>query len=306
MNPISKTQVLKETANKLGFSFCGVAKAEKLDQEASQLEAWLNKGYHGKMTYMENHFDKRIDPRKLVPGAKSVICLIYNYYPSEELKSREYKIARYAYGEDYHHVIKDKLKDLVHELSPTLGEFEGRVFTDSAPVMERQWAARAGLGWLGKNTLLLNKEMGSYFFIATIISDWEFEYDQPIKDYCGTCTACIDACPTEAINPLGFLEANKCISYLTIELKDDIPAEFKGKMDSWAFGCDVCQEVCPWNRFATPHQEKAFEPNELLQNMNDTNWKEITQEVFSQVFKKSAVKRTKFKGLRRNIEFLTD
>jgi epoxyqueuosine reductase len=302
----TNTSILKTEAARLGFSFCGIAQAERLDQEAIQLENWLAKGYHGKMGYMENHFDKRVDPRKLVPGAKSVICLIYNYYPKEELKSKEHKIARYAYGEDYHHVIKEKLSKLVHVVSPDLGEFEGRVFTDSAPVMERQWAAKAGLGWLGKNTLLLNKEMGSYFFIATIISDWEFEYDQPIRDYCGTCTACIDACPTEAINPAGFLEANKCISYLTIELKDEIPSEFKGKMDHWAFGCDVCQEVCPWNRFSQPHQEKAFKPNELLQAMDDKQWEEITQEIFSQMFKRSAIKRTKFKGLKRNIRFLTD
>jgi len=302
----NNTKLLKDKAAQLGFSFTGIAQAKKLEKEANQLETWLNKGYHGKMSYMENHFEKRVDPRKLVPGAKSVISLVYNYYPEKELASKKHKIARYAYGEDYHHVIRNKLSELVDELSPKLGAFEGRVFTDSAPVMERQWAAKAGLGWLGKNTLLLNKEMGSFFFLATIISDWEFDYDNPIKDYCGTCTACIDACPTQAINPNGFLEANKCISYLTIELKNEIPSEFSGKMDNWMFGCDVCQEVCPWNRFSKPHSEPAFQPKGPLEEMKNQDWKEITQEVFSHIFKKSAIKRTKFSGLKRNIEFIND
>lgn len=304
MNLKSNTEIIKSEAKALGFSFCGVAKAEKLEKEGSQLEDWLSKGFHGKMGYMENHFEKRIDPRKLVEGAKSVVCLLYNYAPEQELASEKYKIARYAYGEDYHHVIKTKLAELIENISPTLGSFEGRIFTDSAPVMERQWAAKSGLGWLGKNTLLLNRDMGSYFFIATIISDWEFEYDHAIKDYCGTCTACIDACPTQAINPAGFLEANKCISYLTIELKDEIPEEFNGKMDNWMFGCDVCQEVCPWNRFSIPNNEPAFKPNTSLDSMTDQDWEEITKEVFSKIFDKSAVKRTRFKGLKRNIDFL--
>jgi epoxyqueuosine reductase len=304
LNLTSNTETIKSEAKALGFSFCGISKAEKLEKEASQLEDWLTKGMHGKMGYMENHFDKRVDPRKLVEGAKSVVCLLYNYAPEQELPSEQYKIARYAYGQDYHHVIKTKIAALIENISPTLGQFEGRIFTDSAPVMERQWAAKSGLGWLGKNTLLLNREMGSYFFIATIISDWAFEYDAPIKDYCGTCTACIDACPTQAINPNGYLEANKCISYLTIELKDEIPKEFNGKMDNWMFGCDVCQEVCPWNRFSTPNKESLFQPNEELKGMNDKDWEEITQEVFSKIFTKSAVKRTKFNGLKRNIDIL--
>jgi len=304
LNLAEKTLFLKETAKNAGFSYCGVSRADKLVDEEQRLEQWLNKGYHGKMTYMENHFDMRLDPRKLVPGAKSVISFVYNYFPKESLKSQQYKIARYAYGEDYHVVIREKLTTLVASLSEKFGAFEGRIFVDSAPVMERQWAAKSGLGWLGKNTLLLNKEMGSFFFLANIICDWEFEYDTAVKDYCGTCTACIDACPTQAINPAGFLEANKCISYLTIELKEEIPTAFKGKMDNWAFGCDVCQEVCPWNRFSKPHTEPAFMPNEALKGMKETDWEEITQEVFSEIFSKSAIKRTKFKGLKRNIDFL--
>lgn len=304
MNLNQKTLLLKNKAKQQGFDFCGISKAKKLEKEAEDLENWLQKGAHGKMSYMENHFDKRVDPRKLVPGAKSVISLLFNYYPETELDQTKYKIARYAYGEDYHHVLKTKLAELVAELEVELGSFNGRIFTDSAPVMERQWAAKSGLGWLGKNTLLINKNKGSYFFIANIICDWEFEYDAPIKDYCGTCTACIDACPTEAINPKGFLEANKCISYLTIELKEEMPKEFEGKMDDWIFGCDVCQEVCPWNRFSSPHAEPKFMPQKELKEMKQQDWEEITQEVFSKIFSKSAVKRTKLKGLKRNIEFV--
>lgn len=288
----------------MGFSFCGIAAAKQLDKEAKQLENWLKSGNHGKMKYMENHFDKRIDPRKLVPGAKSIICLAYNYYPEKVLPQTTYKIARYAYGEDYHHVIKEKLNELIIKLSDTLGVFEGRMFTDSAPVMERQWANYAGIGWLGKNTLLLNRNMGSYFFLATIICDWELNYDNPIKDYCGTCTACIDACPTQAINPNGYLEANKCISYLTIELKDAIPNEFKNQMENWAFGCDICQEVCPWNKFSIAHKEEKFNPNSFLLSMKEKDWEELNSVTFSKVFSKSAVKRTKLEGLNRNIAFL--
>ena len=304
MNLKERSSLIKLKAKQQGFDFCGVSKAQKLEKEARDLENWLQKGAHGKMSYMENHFEKRVDPRKLVPGAKSVISLLFNYYPEKQVSNSKYKIARYAYGEDYHHVLKTKLAVLVEELELELGDFHGRIFTDSAPVMERQWAAKSGLGWLGKNTLLINKNKGSYFFIANIICDWEFEYDSPIKDYCGTCTACIDACPTEAINPKGFLEANKCISYLTIELKEEMPKEFDGKMDNWIFGCDVCQEVCPWNKFSSPHNETKFNPKPRLEGMQEKDWEEITQEVFSKIFSKSAVKRTKLKGLKRNIEFI--
>lgn len=304
MNYLEQTQFLKNKALDLGFSFCGVSKAQKLEKEARNLESWLQKNAHGKMSYMENHFEKRVDPRQLVPGAKSVISLLFNYFPKEDLAQTKYKIAKYAYGQDYHLVLKEKMASLIHDLEEEFGEFNGRIFTDSAPVMERQWAAKSGLGWLGKNTLLINKNQGSYFFIANIICDWEFEYDSPIKDYCGTCTACIDECPTDAIHPSGYLEANKCISYLTIELKDEIPKEFSGKMGNWMFGCDICQEVCPWNRFSKPHNEPKFVPNEHIKGMKDKDWEEITQDVFSKIFTKSAVKRTKIKGLKRNIEFV--
>ncbi len=304
MSKEKNTASLKKIAKELGFSFCGVSKAEFLESEAKQLEQWLSKGYHGKMQYMENHFDMRTDPRKLVPDAKSVISLAYNYFPENELYQSELKIAKYAYGEDYHTVIKDKLKDFTTILSKAIGAFEGRLFVDSAPVMERQWAAKSGIGWLGKNTLLINKEMGSFFFLANIISNWEFEYDSPIKDYCGTCTACIDACPTDAINQNGFIEANKCISYLTIELKDEIPTEFKGKMDNWIFGCDTCQDVCPWNRFSKPHQETKFLPSDALKNLKKGDWIEITEEIFNNIFKKSALKRSKYQGLARNVKFI--
>lgn len=299
------TKLLKQEAQSQGFSFCGVSKATHLNDEAEKLEQWLNKGLHGEMTYMENHFEKRIDPRKLVPGAKSVVSLLFNYFPKEELNSSNFKIARYAYGEDYHRVLKNKLALMIENLSSQIGTFNGRIFTDSAPVMERQWAAKSGLGWLGKNTLLINKGQGSYFFIANIICDWEFEYDHPIKDYCGTCTACIDACPTDAIHPDGFLEARKCISYLTIELKNEIPNQFQDQMENWIFGCDICQEVCPWNRFSSPHHEASLDPSTTLNEMNDHDWIELTQEVFRDLFKKSAVKRTKYVGLKRNIEFIS-
>ena len=273
-------------------------------EEAPRLEAWLKKGNHGEMRYMENHFDKRLDPSKLVPGAKSVVSLLYNYYPEKDLAEEHpdhLKLAKYAYGEDYHFVIKDRLKTFMSILKEEIGDVEGRVFVDSAPVMERQWAAKSGLGWLGKNTLLINKGQGSYFFLAELIIDLELEPDGPIKDYCGTCTRCIDACPTDAITPYE-VDANKCISYLTIELKDQIPDSFQGKMDNWVFGCDICQEVCPWNRFSKPHSEPTFHPkNELLELFNN-NWQDLTEEVFRSVFKGSAVKRTKLEGLKRNIK----
>ncbi len=295
-----------DKALELGFDMVGVSKAEKLDEEARQLESWLNKNHQGQMGWMANHFDKRVDPRLLVPGAKSVISLLYNYFPKEEQHEEDTpKIARYAYGEDYHFVIKKKLKTLLQWLQDEVGQVSGRCFVDSAPVMERQWAERSGLGWLGKNTLLIHPRKGSYFFLAELIIDLELPVDHPIKDYCGTCTRCIDACPTDAISQEGYLlDASKCISYLTIELKDEIPEAFQDKMEGWAFGCDICQEVCPWNRFSTPHKEPAFDPHPDLLSMKEHEWHEITEEVFNIIFKKSAVKRTKYSGLKRNLAFI--
>jgi len=310
VNPHHKhdyTNLIKSEAAALGFSFCGISKADFLAEEAGQLEDWLKRGYQGKMSYLENHFDKRLDPRLLVDGAKSVVSLVYNYFPKKELdKESELKIARYAYGEDYHFVVKDKLKTLLNRIQETIGEVNGRAFVDSAPVMERQWAAKSGLGWLGKNSLLLNKQMGSYFFLAELIIDLELEYDGPVKDYCGTCTACMDACPTDAIATPYVVDGSKCISYFTIELKEEIPAEVKGKFENWIFGCDICQEVCPWNRFSKPHDEPRFEPSEALIKMKVADWQEITEVVFEKLFKKSAVKRTGIKGLQRNIRFVSD
>jgi len=286
----------------------GVARAEQMDEEARRLEVWLNQGKHGKMGYMANHFDKRTDPRKLVDGAKSVISLTYNYH-SEAVQSDADapKISQYAYGRDYHWVIKDKLKSLLAYIREEVGEVNGRCFVDSAPVLERDWARRSGVGWVGKHTLLLHPKAGSYFFLAELIIDLELATDDPIRDYCGTCTRCIDACPTEAISPQGYvMDGSKCISYLTIELKDAIPDEFKGKMEGWVFGCDICQQVCPWNRFATQHTEPKFEPHADLLDMSKQDWEEITEEVFRKVFKKSAVKRTKYAGLKRNLRFLIE
>lgn len=301
------TQFIKEKARALGFSFCGISKAEFLSEEAPRLEAWLKRNYQGKMQYLENHFDKRLDPTLLVPGAKSVISLIYNYYPEKDLSEQtELKVAKYAYGEDYHFVIKEKLKTLLEEIHKAIGEVNGRAFVDSAPVMERAWAKRSGLGWIGKNSLLLNREQGSFFFLAELIIDLELEYDGPIKDYCGTCTACIDACPTDAIVEASVVDGSKCISYFTIELKEEIPSDVKGKFENWIFGCDICQDVCPWNRFATPHQEESFNPHPLMESMRTNEWKELTEEVFQTIFKHSAVKRTKFEGLKRNIRFVTN
>jgi len=299
------TAFIKAKAKELGFISCGISKAEHLADIAPQLESWLANNKHGQMGYMANHFDKRLDPTKLVPGAKSVISLAYNYYPTKDLvKDDTYKIAKYAYGEDYHFVIKDKLKAFFSSLEEKIGAVEGRVFTDSAPVMERQWAARSGLGWLGKHSLLLTKQKGSFFFLAEIILDLDLEYDSPIANHCGTCTACIDACPTDAITESGLVDGSKCISYFTIELKEELPNSVKGKFKDWMFGCDICQDVCPWNRFSVAHSEPRFEPNPELEGLTKNEWHELTQEVFSKVFKKSAVKRTKFSGLKRNIDFL--
>jgi len=303
-NPSQNTQLLKQKAKDLGFMHCGVAKAEFLEEDAHQLEQWLKQGMHGQMGYMENHFDKRLDPTKLVPGAKSVVSLVYNYYPENDIaENGSYKIAKYAYGKDYHFVVKDKLKELMQYLQSEIGDIEGRAFVDSAPVMERSWAQRSGVGWIGKNSLLLNKGTGSFFFLAELIIDLELEYDGPVQDYCGTCTACIDACPTDAIPEPYKVDASKCISYFTIELKDQIPEDFKGQFKDWIFGCDICQDVCPWNRFSKPHQEPAFNPHPELKDMSKNDWEEITKEVFNELFRKSAVKRTKYDGLKRNISF---
>lgn len=299
------SQFIKEQAKRLGFLACGISKAEFLEEEAPRLEQWLQNDFHGEMHYMENHFDKRLDPRLLVDGAKSVISLSYNYYPEEVQQKESYKISKYAYGQDYHHVIKEKLRELLQLINDKIGEVSGRCFVDSAPVLERAWAEKSGLGWNGKHTLLIQKQQGSFFFLAELIVDLELAYDEPFKtDHCGKCTSCIDACPTQAILPNNTVDGSKCISYVTIELKDAIPTEFNGKMDDWMFGCDVCQDVCPWNRFSKSHKQPLFNPQEGLLDMTKRDWEELTQETFSKVFKKSAVKRTKFKGLSRNIMFI--
>lgn len=308
-NKESVTLFIKQASHNAGFSYCGISKAEFLEEEAPRLEEWLKRGYQGSMSYLENHFDKRLDPTLLVPGAKSVISLVYNYYPKKDLaheNASNFKIAKYAYGEDYHFVIKDKLKDLLKKIQDQVGEVSGRAFVDSAPVHERAWAKKSGVGWIGKNTLLLNRSMGSFFFLAEIIIDLELEYDGPIKDYCGTCTACMDACPTDAIPQPYVVDGSKCISYFTIELKEEIPAEVKGKFENWIFGCDICQDVCPWNRFSQPHQESRFHPHPDLEKMKPQEWKEITEDVFETLFKKSAVKRTRLAGLKRNIAFVAN
>lgn len=299
------SQLIKQKAEKFGFQSCGISKAEFLEEEAPRLEAWLNKGYHGEMKYMENHFDKRLNPTLLVDGAKSVISLSYNYFPKVKIDEiNNFKISKYAYGEDYHEVIKDILKNMVTELQEEIGEFGFRVFVDSAPVLEKAWARKSGLGWVGKNANLITKKHGSFYFLAEIICDLELEYDLPVTDHCGSCRACIDACPTQAIVSDRIVDGSKCISYATIELKNEIPDYFNGKMDDWMFGCDVCQDVCPWNRFSAPTLQEKFAPNFQKLNFRKNEWKELTQELFSEIFKKSAVKRTKFSGLMRNISFL--
>ena len=301
------TQFIKSVALELGFTFCGISKAEFLEEDAPRLEQWLHHGRHGKMDYLEDHFDKRLDPRLLVPGAKSIVSLVYNYYPKKNISGKsDLKIAKYAYGEDYHFVIKDKLKEMLNRLKENIGEINGRAFVDSAPVMERTWAARSGLGWIGKNSLLLNRSMGSFFFLSELILDLELEVDGPIKDYCGSCTACMDACPTDAIPKPYVVDGSKCISYFTIELKEEIPQDVKGKFENWIFGCDICQDVCPWNRFAQPHSEPRLHPRPDVDGLTTSDWIEMTEVVFNRVFKNSAVKRTKFSGLKRNISFVTD
>ena len=301
----SISKAIKTEALRLGFSSCGIAKAEFLEEEAPRLEQWLKNGFHGEMQYMENHFEKRLDPTRLVPGARSVISLQFNYHPQEIQPTDTYKISKYAYGEDYHPVIKDKLYELFQFIRDNMGDVNGRVFVDSAPVLERTWAKKSGLGWIGKHSLLISKQRGSFFFLAEIIIDLELEYDQEFKtDHCGDCTKCIDACPTEAILPKNTIDGSKCISYFTIELKDEIPTSMKGKFEDWMFGCDICQDVCPWNRFSIPHSEPKFKPQEDLLNMSKKDWEELTEDIFEKIFNKSAVKRTKYKGLTRNISFL--
>lgn len=307
MDRSARTQALKREAQRLGFAFVGVSAADFLDEDAPRLEAWLKAGRHGRMGYMENWFDKRLDPRKLVPGARSVVTLLYNHHnPARPSDPEAPRISQYAYGEDYHHVIKRKLRGLVDWMEREIGAVEGRVFVDSAPVLERAWARRSGTGWVGKNGMLIHPKAGSYFFLAEFISDLDLEPDGPMKDYCGTCRACMDACPTDAIPEPYQVDGSRCISYLTIELKDaNLPEAFRGQMENWAFGCDICQEVCPWNRFAQKHREAAFEPKEGLLERPVQEWQEMTEALFRQWFKGSSpVKRTKFKGLRRNLDFL--
>ena len=301
----NNTKLIKDKAIELGFISCGISKADFLEKEAPRLEKWLNQNLNGKMAYMERNFDKRLDPRLLVPDSKSVISLLFNYYTNKKQEDNQSpKISTYAFGEDYHFVIKRKLKELMNYIKSKIGDVGGRVFVDSAPIMEKAWASKSGLGWIGKNTNLISKKTGSFFFIAEVIVDLELEYDSPTTDHCGSCTKCIDACPTEALIAPYQIDGSKCISYLTIELKDQIPNEFKDKMDNWTFGCDVCQTVCPWNRFANEHEEESFTPKEELLKMTKNEWSEITEEVFDKVFKNSAIKRTKFDGLKRNIKFL--
>jgi epoxyqueuosine reductase len=305
-NKTKYSTMIKAEAKRLGFLSCGISKAGFLEEEAPRLEKWLKNNAHGEMRYMENHFDKRLNPTLLVDGSKSVVSLLLNYYPNEEQTADSYKLSKYAYGTDYHFVIKDKLKELLHFIQDEIGEVGGRAFVDSAPVLDKAWAAKAGLGWIGKHSNLLTQQIGSFYFIAELIIDLELDYDSATTDHCGTCTACIDACPTEAITEPYVVDGSKCISYFTIELKENIPTEYKDKMDDWMFGCDVCQDVCPWNRFSKSHNEPLFNPHPELLSMTKKDWEEITEDTFKKVFKKSAVKRTKFAGLERNIRFLKD
>jgi epoxyqueuosine reductase len=298
------TSFIKSEAKRLGFLSCGISKAGFLEEEAPRLEHWLNNQMNGKMSYMENNFDKRLDPTLLVDGTKSVVSLLLNYYPSEFQVEDSYKISKYAFGQDYHFVIKEKLKELLESIQDTIGEVSGRAFVDSAPVLDKAWAAKSGLGWIGKNSNLLTQKVGSFYFIAELIIDLDLEYDNPTTDHCGTCTACIDACPTQAIVAPYVVDGSKCISYFTIELKDNIPAEMKGKLDDWAFGCDICQDVCPWNKFSKPHLEPLFNANLETLSMSKKDWQEITEETFKAVFRNSPLKRAKYDGLKRNIDFL--
>ncbi len=304
-NPASYSAIIKSEAKRLGFMSCGISRAGFLEEEAPRLENWLNQNRNGQMSYMENHFDKRLDPTILVPDSKSVVSLLLNYFPPETQREDSYKISKYAYGTDYHFVIKDKLKELMHTIQTEIGEVSGRVFVDSAPVLDKAWAAKSGLGWIGKNSNLLTKSVGSFYFIAELIIDLDLEYDHATTDHCGSCTACIEACPTDAIYEPYKVDGSKCISYFTIELKDNIPESMKGNFEDWAFGCDICQDVCPWNRFSKPHSEPLFAAKPEILNYSKKDWHEMTEEVFYQVFKDSPLKRSKFHGIKRNINILS-
>lgn len=304
--PQKYTDLIKEKARKFGFQSCGISNADFLEEDAKRLELWLKNNQHGEMAYMENYFDKRLDPRLLVEGSRSVISLSYNYFPKEKIQTLDnFKISKYAYGLDYHEVIKEILREMVAELQEEIGAFEHRIFVDSAPVLERSWARKSGIGWVGKNANLITKQNGSFYFLAEIICDLSLVYDTPTTDHCGSCRRCIDACPTGAILSERNVDGSKCISYATIELKNELPDFFQNKMDDWMFGCDVCQDVCPWNRFSKPHSQSKFMPNDFLKTFQKDNWKELTPELFSEIFRKSPVKRTKFSGLMRNIDFLS-
>ena len=297
------SQLVKRIAKEIGFSSCGISKARFLHEEEKKFEDWLKQGYQGSMSYLERNFDKRLDPTKLVPGAKSVISLSYNYFPPKKLISENnFIISKYAYGRDYHKVVRNKLKKLFTKIRDKIGEIEGRVFVDSAPIHERAWAKLSGVGWIGKNSLLINKNQGSYFFLAEIICDLDLEYDEPVLNRCGNCTRCIDACPTDAITKAQVIDANKCISYLTIENKEKIPKELRGSINNSIFGCDICQDVCPWNKKSVPHNEKEFIPKKELRDLKKKDWIELTEDAFNKIFEGSAVKRTKFQGLKRNIK----
>ncbi|SDS60740.1 tRNA epoxyqueuosine(34) reductase QueG [Winogradskyella sediminis] len=305
-NKATYSAIIKAEAKRLGFLSCGISKAEFLEEEAPRLETWLNKNMNGDMHYMENHFDKRLDPTLLVEGSKSVVSLLLNYYPSQKQTADSYKLSKYAYGNDYHHVIKHKLKSLLYFIQDEIGDVNGRAFVDSAPVLDKAWAAKSGLGWIGKHSNLLTQQVGSFYFIAELIIDLELAYDHATTDHCGTCTKCIDACPTDAITEPYVVDGSKCISYFTIELKENLPKAYKGTFDDWMFGCDICQDVCPWNRFSKAHNEPLFNPHPELLDMTKKDWDEITEDTFKKVFQKSAVKRTKYSGLKRNIKFLKE
>jgi len=306
MDQAKASTLIKSKAEELGFFICGIAKAEFMEPEAARLDQWLQQNYQGEMSYLENYFDKRVDPTLLVPGSKSVISLAYNYYTDlEQHDTTAPKLSMYAYGKDYHKVVRKKLKELFGWMKTTFGDVDGRVFVDSAPILERDWAKRSGLGWVGKNTMMIHPKKGSYFFLSEIITDLELAYDHPISDYCGTCTRCIDACPTDAISPSGYImDGSRCISYLTIELKKNIPQEFTDKMSGWMYGCDICQQVCPWNRFSEAHQEPQFLPKDGLLQMTKEEWAELSQSTYEHLFEGSAVKRAKYEGMKRNIAFL--
>lgn len=306
MNAENYSAIIKREAKRLGFDYCGISKAAFLEDEAKRFENWLHQGMQGNMSYMERNIDKRLDPRLLVEGAKSVVSLMMNYYPEEKQRTDVPQVSKYAYGKDYHFVIKDKLKELLAVLNEKIGEINGRAFVDSAPVLERAWAAKSGLGWIGKNSQLIRPQQGSFFFLAELIVDIELEPDGPIKDYCGTCTRCMDACPTQAIVAPNIVDGSKCISYFTIELKSNeaIPREMENKFDNWVFGCDTCQDVCPWNRFSHPHKNEGLNPKKELLNMSEKDWTGITEIAFSKTFYDSPLQRTGYEGIKRNLNFV--